>query len=82
MQEKFDATKEVIRSHKFKGRQYNGQKIDEGQTVIYETLHRKLKIEQHEPHQKRVWTQMLWKSKHFLLHYLYTQSLLFILHDI
>jgi hypothetical protein len=33
------------------------------QTMIYKTLHRKLKIEQHEP-----WTQMLQKSKQFPLH--------------
>jgi hypothetical protein len=33
------------------------------QTMIYKTLHRKLKIEQHEP-----WTQMLQKSNQFLLH--------------
>ena len=32
------------------------------QTMIYRTLHRKLKIEQHEP-----WTQMLQKSKQFAL---------------
>jgi hypothetical protein len=30
-------------------RQYNGQK-EKGQTMIYKTLHRKLKIKQHEPH--------------------------------
>jgi hypothetical protein len=30
-----------------KGRQYNGQK---GQTMTHTTLHRKLKIEQHDPH--------------------------------
>jgi hypothetical protein len=25
-----------------------------GQTIIYKTLHRKLKIEQHEPHKKNL----------------------------
>jgi hypothetical protein len=47
-----------------KDRQYNGQKTDntmakrqttqwpkeKGQTLIYKTLHRKQKIDQHEPH--------------------------------
>jgi len=28
----------------------NRQKKTKGQTTIYKTLHRKLKIEQHEPH--------------------------------
>jgi hypothetical protein len=39
---------EVIRSRKLKDRQYNGQ--TEKKTMIYKTLHRKLKIYQHEPH--------------------------------
>jgi hypothetical protein len=33
-----------------KDRQHNGQKMTKGQTTIYKALHRKLKIEQHEPH--------------------------------
>jgi hypothetical protein len=34
-----------------KDRQYNGQKKKtKGQTMIYKTLYRKLKIKQHEPH--------------------------------
>ena len=39
-------------SHRLKKeRQYNGQKKGtKRQTMIYKTLHRKLKIEQHEPH--------------------------------
>ena len=39
-------------SHRLKKeRQYNGQKKGTTrQTMIYKTLHRKLKIEQHEPH--------------------------------
>jgi hypothetical protein len=38
-------------SHRLKTeRQYNGQKKGTRQTMIYKTLHRKLKIEQHEPH--------------------------------
>ena len=41
-----------IKICKSKDRQHNGQKKKEkgtGQTTIYKTLHRKLKIEQHEP---------------------------------
>jgi hypothetical protein len=38
--------------------------MDKGQTTIYKTLHRKLKIEQHEPG----WTQVLRKVKQFLLY--------------
>jgi hypothetical protein len=37
--------------------------------VIYTTLHRKLKIEQHEPHHKRpVVNSVLWKGRQVLLH--------------
>jgi hypothetical protein len=43
--------REIIRSCKSKDRQYYGQK-EKGQTTIYKTLHRKLKIEQHKPHWK------------------------------
>jgi len=39
-----------------------------GQTSIYKTLHRKLKIEQHEPHEKEGRTHVLQKDKQFLLH--------------
>jgi hypothetical protein len=39
--------------------QYNGQKKkDKGQTMMYKTLHRKLSIQQREPHYNRGWTQM------------------------
>ena len=31
-------------------RQYNGGKKRKRQTVIYNTLHRNVKIEQHKPH--------------------------------
>ena len=51
--EKFEDTKEVIRSRKLKtDRQYNGQKKKKtkGQTMIYTTLHSKLKIEHNELH--------------------------------
>ena len=46
----FDDAKEAVRSRNVKKeRQYNGQrKIPRGPTMIYKTLHRKLKIEQHE----------------------------------
>jgi cytochrome b involved in lipid metabolism len=37
-------------------------------TTIYKSLHRKLKIEQHE---KLVWTQMLRNGKQFLFHVWY-----------
>jgi hypothetical protein len=41
---------QAVRSRNVKKeRQYNGQrKIPRGPTMIYKTLHRKLKIEQHE----------------------------------
>jgi len=43
-------TKGVIRTHKSKKyKQYNDQR-KKGQTMIYKTQYRKLKIEQHEPH--------------------------------
>ena len=42
----FEDRKGVIRSRESKDRQYNGKKKkDKGQTTIYKTLHRKLKIE-------------------------------------
>jgi len=34
------------------------RKSTKGQTTIYKTLNIKLKIEQHEPHYNRVWTQV------------------------
>jgi len=50
MKEEFEDTKEIIRIRKSKkDRQHNGQTKKE-QTMIYKTIHRKLKIEQHEPH--------------------------------
>jgi hypothetical protein len=48
----FEDTNEIIKSHKSKDRQYNGQK-KKGQTMIYKTLHIKLKIAQHEPIKNR-----------------------------
>ena len=49
-QEKVEKTKGAIRRRKSqKGGQYNVQiKNTKGQTTIYKTLHRKLKIEQHK----------------------------------
>jgi hypothetical protein len=49
---KIEDTKEIIRSRKLKkDRQHNGQQEKEIRTkTAYKTLHRKLKIEQHEPH--------------------------------
>jgi hypothetical protein len=53
--------------------EYEGQTIqlpkEKGQTTIYKISHRKLKIEQHEPHQRsEVQTQVLRNGKQFLLH--------------
>jgi hypothetical protein len=42
---KFEDTKAIVRSHKLKNRQYKRKR----QTMVSKTLHRKLKIEQHEP---------------------------------
>ena len=51
-QEKFEDTKGVMRNRKMrKDRQHKGKKTKR-QTMIYKTLHRKLKIAQHEPHYK------------------------------
>jgi hypothetical protein len=50
-QEQFKDTKEVIRSHKLKDRQYNDRRKGiKRRTMIYKTLHRKLEIELHKPH--------------------------------
>ena len=52
IQQKYKDTNGITRSPKSqKNRQHNGQiKNDEKDKQIYKTLHRKLKIEQHEPH--------------------------------
>ena len=47
--EKFVDTIGVIRSRKSKNKKIQWPK-EKGQTMIYKTLHRKLKIKQHEPH--------------------------------
>ena len=47
-------------------RQHNDQR-KKGQTMTYKTLHRKLKIEQHEPHKKRWLTAVPGKDSQFLL---------------
>ena len=55
--EKFENTKGVIRSCKSKkDRQYYDQKKKD------KTLHRKLKIEHHEPHFQPEWAQVLRKG--------------------
>jgi hypothetical protein len=52
LEEEFQYYKRVIRiSNSKKGRQHNDQK-KKPHTMIHKTLHRKLKIEQHEPHYK------------------------------
>jgi len=50
-----DKTKGTIKKHKSKEhKQHFGQnKIGERQPETHKTQHRKLKIEQHEPHKKR-----------------------------
>jgi len=46
------------------------RKGTKGQTMIYKTLHRKVKIEQYELHKKiGVNTGALERGKQFLLHY-------------
>ena len=50
LKEEFEGTKVIIRIRKsMKDRQHN-RKMTKGQPTIYKTLHRKLKIERHEPH--------------------------------
>ena len=44
---KFEDTKRIMRGCKWQTIQWPKEK---GQTMIYKTLHRKLKIEQHEPY--------------------------------
>jgi hypothetical protein len=51
IERKFEETIGVITSSKWKDRQHNGKKENKtNNTIIYKTLHRKLKIEQHESH--------------------------------
>jgi hypothetical protein len=50
MEKQFEDTKRVTTSHESKtSKQHNSQK-KKRQTVIFKTLLRKLKIEQHEPY--------------------------------
>ena len=59
MHEQFEDTTEVTRSRASKDSQYK-RKRRKGQTVIYKTLHRKLKIEQHGPtKQNQGWIRVL-----------------------
>jgi hypothetical protein len=46
----FEDTKGVITSQKMEEEQTMQWPKEKGQTMIYKTLQRKLKIEQHEPH--------------------------------
>ena len=49
--EKFKANKEVMRSRKQKDRHTTMTESKRNKaTMVYKTLHRKLKIEQHKPH--------------------------------
>jgi hypothetical protein len=54
--EKCEVIKTISRKSKV-NRKYHVQR--EG--VIYKTVHRKLKIEQHEPHKNRMWTRVIRK---------------------
>ena len=50
IKEEFEDIKGLIRIRKSKDRQHNSlKKMTKGQTMIYKTLHIKLKIEYHEP---------------------------------
>jgi len=44
------------------------RKITKGRTTIYKLLHRKLKIEQHEPHSQTGVTRVLLRDSQLLLH--------------
>ena len=72
MRKVFEDTKGVIKSLKYKDSHYNDQKkTTTGQTMVYKTLHRKLKFEQHESHSigdGGVDTQVLRKGYQFLIH--------------
>jgi sortase (surface protein transpeptidase) len=46
----FNKSLKIAKANEKKDRQFFGQR--KRQTLIYETLHRKLTIEQHEPHKK------------------------------
>jgi len=48
-----DKTKGTIKKHKSKEQHFGQKKIEERQPETHKTQHRKLKIEQHEPHKKR-----------------------------
>jgi len=51
LEEEFHDYKRVIRiSNSKNGRQHKGQKKEKTCKTIHKTLHRKQKIEQHEPH--------------------------------
>ena len=61
----------VIRSRKFKtDRQYNDQrKTAKEETMIYKTLHRKLYIERHEPHENGDELRRSGRVEQFLFYY-------------
>jgi len=62
----------VIRIRKSKkNRQHNGQKKNDKMTNN-DIQNRKLNIEQHEPHENRMWTQVLRKGEKLLLHSCYS----------
>ena len=58
IEEKIEDTKGVIRNRTSMDSNYKDQskkKPTQGQTKIYKTLHRKLKIKQHGPHKKKMY---------------------------
>ena len=66
IKEKIEDTKEVIKEGQTM--QMAKRKGTKRQTIIYKTLLVKLQIEQHKPHKKTGWTQVLQKCKLLLLH--------------
>ena len=65
---KLEDTTRVISSHKSTNNTMVNTKVKRTNTMIHKTLHRTLKIEQHEPSKDREETQVLRKGKQFLLH--------------
>jgi len=67
-QNTFEDTKGQSEAVNRRRRHYNGKKKRD-RTMFWKKLHRKLQIEQHEPHKKLGWTQVLLVggSKQFVL---------------
>ena len=54
----FRDTKGLIRSRESTGKQLIQWPKEKGHIIIYKTLHRKLKIEAHEPHKNPGWIEL------------------------